>query len=279
MSADSKKLLEERINMNKKRGFTLSEVLVTMGVIGVVAALTVPTLVNNYQRKAFAIQARKSVLDIENQVDMLITEEGKTSFGATSVSTTDGLDNFMKSHFKILKTCDSEHTSECFANQAYIAIEGNKTKNFTCAGTSYLLANSSVVCAQKISSQEVKPVEVEVETSGSTSIPSLDLLRPKDKYWQELRGLNIELYIDTNGQEGPNTGGRDMFHMYIQPDGRIYDEAVASGLICRAPGGDMSKAVCLQGIAIEKVVKDCKTSPVGDGCIETLSKNNWEMNY
>lgn len=267
--------------MNKKRGFTLSEVLVTMGVIGVIAALTVPTLVNNYQRKAFAIQARKAVLDIENQVDMLITEEGKTSFGATSVSTTDGLDNFMKSHFKILKTCDSQHTSECFANQAYIAIEGNKTNNFTCAGTSYLLANSSVVCAQKISSQEVKPVEVEVETSGSTSRPSLDLLRPKDKYWQELRGLNIELYIDTNGQEGPNTGGRDMFHMYIQPDGRIYDEAVASGVICRAPGGDMSKVngVCLQGIAIEKVVKDCKTSPVGDGCIETLSKNNWEMNY
>ena len=56
--------------MNKKRGFTLSEVLVTMGVIGVIAALTVPTLVNNYQRKAFAIQARKAVLDIENQVDM-----------------------------------------------------------------------------------------------------------------------------------------------------------------------------------------------------------------
>lgn len=260
--------------MNKKRGFTLSEVLVTMGVIGVVAALTVPTLVNNYQRKAFAIQARKSVLDIENQVDMLITEEGKTSFGATSVSTTDGLDNFMKSHFKILKTCDSEHTSECFANQAYIAIEGNKTKNFTCAGTSYLLANSSVVCAQKITTQDV---EVEVETPGSISRPSLDLLRPKDKYWQELSGLNIELYVDTNGQEGPNIGGRDMFHMYIRPDGRIYDKAVDFDGVCRAPGGDMTQAVCVQGVKLKE--KDCKTSPVGDGCIETLSKNNWEMNY
>lgn len=266
--------------MNKKRGFTLSEVLVTMGVIGVIAALTVPTLVNNYQRKAFAIQARKAVLDIENQVDMLITEEGKTSFGATSVSTTDGLDNFMKSHFKILKTCDSQHTSECFANQAYIAIEGNKTNNFTCAGTSYLLANSSVVCAQKISSQDVE-VEELVETPDSTSRPSFDLSTKENKYWQVLSGLNIELYIDTNGQEGPNTGGRDMFHMYIQPDGRIYDEAVASNLVCSAPGGNLANAVCLnlQGVKLKEAVKDCKTSPVGDGCIETLSKNNWEMDY
>lgn len=259
--------------MNKKRGFTLTEVLITLGVIGVVSALTIPTLINNYQTKALAIQIRKSVLDIENQIDILITEEGKTSFGSTSISTTDGLDNFMKSHFKVLKTCDSEHTSECFANQEYIAMEGNKTTNFTCSGTSYLLANSSVICAQKITTQDV---EVE-ENTNSTSTPSVSIPSEENKYWQELRGLNIELYVDTNGQEGPNIGGRDMFHMYIRPDGRIYDKAVDSDGICYAPGGDMTQAVCVQGLKLKE--KDCKTSPVGDGCIETLSKNNWVMNY
>lgn len=259
--------------MNKKRGFTLTEVLITLGVIGVVSALTIPTLINNYQTKALAIQIRKSVLDIENQIDILITEEGKTSFGSTSISTTDGLDNFMKSHFKVLKTCDSEHTSECFANQEYIAMEGNKTTNFTCSGTSYLLANSSVICAQKITTQDV---EVEEDTS-STSTPSVSIPSEENKYWQTLEGLNIELYVDTNGQEGPNIGGRDMFHMYIRPDGRIYDKAVDSDGVCSAPGGDMTQAVCVQGVKLKE--KDCKTSPVGDGCIETLSKNNWVMNY
>ena len=34
-----------------KRGFTLAEVLITLGIIGVVAALTIPTLINNYQKK------------------------------------------------------------------------------------------------------------------------------------------------------------------------------------------------------------------------------------
>ena len=33
------------------RGFTLAEVLVTLGIIGVVAALTLPSLITNYRRK------------------------------------------------------------------------------------------------------------------------------------------------------------------------------------------------------------------------------------
>ncbi len=37
----------------KKIGFTLAEVLITLGIIGVVAALTIPTLVNNYQKKTY----------------------------------------------------------------------------------------------------------------------------------------------------------------------------------------------------------------------------------
>lgn len=36
-------------NLNSTRGFTLAEVLVTLGIIGVVSAMTVPTLMQNYQ--------------------------------------------------------------------------------------------------------------------------------------------------------------------------------------------------------------------------------------
>lgn len=35
-----------------KKGFTLAEVLITLGIIGVVAAMTLPTLVQKYQDKA-----------------------------------------------------------------------------------------------------------------------------------------------------------------------------------------------------------------------------------
>ena len=40
--------------MTKRFGFTLAEVLITLGIIGVVAALTLPTLIVNYQKKVAA---------------------------------------------------------------------------------------------------------------------------------------------------------------------------------------------------------------------------------
>lgn len=34
-----------------KKGFTLAEVLITLGIIGIVAAMTIPNLMNNYTQK------------------------------------------------------------------------------------------------------------------------------------------------------------------------------------------------------------------------------------
>lgn len=86
--------------MNKKSAFTLTEVLITMGVIGIISALTVPTLVNNYQRKAMTVQLRKVANDMSNAADMLMTEEGKSKFSATTGYS--NLDNFVRDHFKEL---------------------------------------------------------------------------------------------------------------------------------------------------------------------------------
>ena len=42
-----------------KKAFTLAEVLVTLGIIGVVSAMTVPTLMQNHQRKTYVTQLHK----------------------------------------------------------------------------------------------------------------------------------------------------------------------------------------------------------------------------
>ena len=52
--------------MNKKifgirRGFTLAEVLITLGIIGVVAAMTIPTLIQNTNSVKFATQFKKDI--------------------------------------------------------------------------------------------------------------------------------------------------------------------------------------------------------------------------
>lgn len=43
-----------------KKGFTLSEVLITLGIIGIVAAITLPTLITNYQKKTTATRVKKA---------------------------------------------------------------------------------------------------------------------------------------------------------------------------------------------------------------------------
>ena len=45
-------------------GFTLAEVLVTLGIIGVVSAMTLPTLVKNHQRQVYVTQLQKVVNEL-----------------------------------------------------------------------------------------------------------------------------------------------------------------------------------------------------------------------
>lgn len=42
--------------MKKLNAFTLAEVLITLGIIGVVAAMTLPTLIQNHQKQVYATQ-------------------------------------------------------------------------------------------------------------------------------------------------------------------------------------------------------------------------------
>ena len=45
----------------KDKGFTLAEILITLGIIGVVAAMTIPTLITNYQKKASVTKLQKAI--------------------------------------------------------------------------------------------------------------------------------------------------------------------------------------------------------------------------
>ncbi len=49
-----------------KFGFTLAEVLITVGIIGVVSAITIPMLVTNYQKRLTITRLKKSVLPLKS---------------------------------------------------------------------------------------------------------------------------------------------------------------------------------------------------------------------
>ena len=58
-----------------KRSFTLAELLITLGIIGVVAAMTVPTLITTVRASSTASQLKKTVSTIDNAVRMAIAKD------------------------------------------------------------------------------------------------------------------------------------------------------------------------------------------------------------
>ena len=55
-----------------KKAFTLSEVLLTISIIGVVAALTMPGLISNYKVKVYVSQLEKSLSQFEQAMQNIM---------------------------------------------------------------------------------------------------------------------------------------------------------------------------------------------------------------
>ena len=103
-----------RISRSKGlQGFTLAEVLITLGIIGVVAALTLPALIQNYQKQVYVNALKKSVSTLENGFKMALAEDGvdelrhtelfkSLSGGAYNENTpNDEFENNLKKYFNI----------------------------------------------------------------------------------------------------------------------------------------------------------------------------------
>ncbi len=82
------------------RGFTLAEVLITLGIIGVVAALTIPTLLQTQKEKSTIAAVKKDTSLISNAIKMAIANEGK--FSGT---TTEDFYNYISPYFNVSKYC------------------------------------------------------------------------------------------------------------------------------------------------------------------------------
>ena len=60
----------------KKRGFTLAEVLIAMGLVGVIAAMTIPTFVTSSRQQANDAKVASTISDLENVFgNMIVTED------------------------------------------------------------------------------------------------------------------------------------------------------------------------------------------------------------
>ena len=83
-----------------KRGFTLSEVLITLAIIGIVAALTIPSVISNYQQQEFKTGLKKAVSVLNEAIQTNIAQDGETPYENGD------LFNYLQKHMSILKSME-----------------------------------------------------------------------------------------------------------------------------------------------------------------------------
>ncbi len=176
----------------KLKGFTLSEVLITIGIIGVVAAMTLPSLVNNAKNKELEAAFKKQYSLLTQALNFMILNDICTTTECMMESNYQIVDKFSR-FYKSVKICELGTDDEnCFPR----AQTDYKYKNYT--KTAYL--NSSAFDDGQFYTIDGALIAFERRSSDQ----------------------NIIISIDVNGRnKGPNLLGHDLFAFAVQNKGSV----------------------------------------------------------
>ena len=86
--------------MPTKKAFTLAEVLITLSILGVVAALTIPSLVNRQSEMAAIVKIKKAISQFEQVAEVYMAEEEAQNIDGMIGAGCANLTNY----FKVVKT-------------------------------------------------------------------------------------------------------------------------------------------------------------------------------
>jgi len=105
-----------------KKAFTLAEVLITLTIIGVIAALTIPNLMQKWQDHADVVKVKEAYSIIDNALKMAIGENGPIDNWAFPENNNDRgvfFGEMIKPYLKISENCTNNKAGNCF-NHGYI---------------------------------------------------------------------------------------------------------------------------------------------------------------
>jgi len=74
------------MQQNYKKAFSLAEVLITLAIIGVVAAMSIPALINTFQNMDFVAGLKKNNAVLSQVTSQIISENGGDPRGAFKIS-------------------------------------------------------------------------------------------------------------------------------------------------------------------------------------------------
>lgn len=198
-------------NYSSKIAFTLAEVLITLGIIGIVAAITIPTLVTNISNRGYVERLFKTYSVLQNATNMIIAEEGDPAqWSWTDYYQNDGtnIDNerivdLYRKKLKIIGECEPISDSienECHVNPYDYKYLNGETGTSVTDHANYRLFHLNYQFI--LSDGAVIGLRFKESNVGV--------------FWGQ---PDLLFTIDVNGKSGPNQIGRDVFWLYMKKDG------------------------------------------------------------
>ena len=204
------------VTPNKKFAFTLAEVLITLGVIGVVAALTMPTLLKNIAERSNSEAQANLAQKITKSMDLMRADGG---LERTYNSTDEFVDEFSK-YIKISTRCDADHIADCWPTKTVTTTDG-ETYDVSKAKTGKNLNlkdnksnNVGIILADGATLILTYNPNAGIIGDGDTVTPSFADLpigfgRTKKFAYTTSVTDPIDFVMDVNGFKGPNSEARN----------------------------------------------------------------------
>ena len=209
------------------RGFTMAEILLSLTIIGVVAAITLPSLTGNINERTWNTQRKALYARFSQAIALMpaLNGYGTLTEGDSSTSAVDtAAETFVTSGLaKVLKInniCDSEHLEDCGIPSKIIAMSGSiafsETPKTLVAFNN--MFNGSYIDSANNWSYEYSQLDTKAaafETANGESI--LTYYNPQCKanmnemtsYYAQSK-ICANFVYDLNGTKGPNTVGKDI---------------------------------------------------------------------
>ncbi|MDR1327178.1 MAG: type II secretion system GspH family protein [Heliobacteriaceae bacterium] len=177
----------------RKSGFTLAEVLITLGIIGVVAALTMPSLITKYKEKEAAARLKKTYSTLANAYMLARNEHGDVTdwfeVNSTPLNSQQFFEN-LKPYLNVTKDCGLG--PGCFTPGFVKTLDGRDYFDYDSTANEYHI----------------------VLADGT----SLIFMLP----YTDCQGVDVKcgnIKIDIDGLRGAYTLGKDFFTLDIHRDG------------------------------------------------------------
>ena len=180
-----------------RNGFTLAEVLITLVIIGVIAALTIPTLIQNTQKQEFVTGLKKAYSTLSQVTQQIITEEGSPKGDDGWAKDIETIYHMYRKYLNNIKECGSG--TGCFGQ-----MKNGVYKN---------LDNSDVTWSAESSSYR------KLILADGTQVMFANASNNCTGNWIGSADVCAHIFVDINGEKTPNKRGRDLFTFDLKENG------------------------------------------------------------